>query len=372
MMLHWGKEHLQETLPDDIAARFFQECDTDHPVQFAAEGSFRHPCYNGKTGEVLINLPVPPVRRYSRAKVVKLLSEGIDVRYGKKLIDISIEGDNVTAKFEDGSMESGSLLVGADSANSFVRSWLFDHQEFAGASDLPMIVYNFPMSFPRELALQIKNLPDGVQRLSVHPDHNTWWVIMNLQVDEDVPPEEWVFQMFFTHWSEQLGSDHPAERMKHFKMLGETYAEPWRAVARAVDENRVLPNDRLKHWKNPRLWNNRNGRVTLAGDAAHPFPPRECSEPSRLCRLLTIINADRGQGLNNSFQDAANFVKAITSARNDSGKTMSTALAEYDEEVFERGKLEMETSAKQAFSATHFEEYLESASVKYGVKPLPR
>lgn len=85
-----------------------------------------------------------------------------------------------------------------------------------------------------------------------------------------------------------------------------------------------------------------------------------------------MIDTDRGQGLNNSFQDAANFVKAVMSARDDGGKNIVTALAEYDEEVFERGKLEMETSAKQAFSATHFDEYLESASVRYGLKPLPR
>jgi len=64
-------------------------------------------------------------------------------------------------------------------------------------------------------------------------------------------------------------------RFKFFKARCEEYAEPWRSVGRAVKEGTTIPMDRLTYWEKSKKWDNRGGRMTLCGDAAHPMTPRK-------------------------------------------------------------------------------------------------
>ncbi len=47
---------------------------------------------------------------------------GIEILYGKRLIDISQSYGRVNVAFQDGTSASGSILIGADGVNSFVRN----------------------------------------------------------------------------------------------------------------------------------------------------------------------------------------------------------------------------------------------------------
>lgn len=55
----------------------------------------------------------------------KAKSSGVEIRYGKKLVKFSQDAFSVTAYFEDGQQEKGTLLVGADGLHSTVRNQLF-------------------------------------------------------------------------------------------------------------------------------------------------------------------------------------------------------------------------------------------------------
>nr|POE93533.1 fad-dependent monooxygenase cctm [Quercus suber] len=184
MLLHWGREAVEEVLPADVTEQLFKEAGTDPSLlDFQpSEHAKPMPVYNGKTGELLVDLGWPAIRRYSRAQAVDVLRCGIDVRYGKELIDIVLDDDNNSArlKFKDGSTASGDVVVGTDSANSFVRSWLFHHEPRARVSNLPIIAYNIHAKYPRDLAITLREHPHILNKLVIHPEHTTWYMLAPL------------------------------------------------------------------------------------------------------------------------------------------------------------------------------------------------
>jgi len=50
---------------------------------------------------------------------------------------------------------------------------------------------------------------------------------------------------------------------------------------------------------------------------------------------------------------------------------LKTGMASYNAEVFERGKREIEVSFQQSYDSTHWEAYMQSASVKHNGRPIP-
>lgn len=74
----------------------------------------------------------------------------------------------------------------------------------------------------------------------------------------------------------------------------------------------------------------------------------------------------RGQGLNNALQDSANFVAALRKVK--SGEMgLAQAVQEYDDEVLERGTLEMNISLKQTLFIHNWETLMQSPMVKMGM-----
>jgi 2-polyprenyl-6-methoxyphenol hydroxylase-like FAD-dependent oxidoreductase len=137
--------------------------------------------------------------------------------------------------------------------------------------------------------------------------------------------------------------------MSFFKKRASEYAEPWRSAGLAVSESTQLPLDRGTYWEKSSKWDNRNGHMTLCGDAAHPMTPH------------------RGQGLNNALQDAANFVSAMKDVVGN-GRGLREAVDSYDKEVLERGTTEMGISLKQTLSIHNWETMMQSPLVKMGLR----
>jgi hypothetical protein len=74
---------------------------------------------NAETGEVWFKIP-PTRERYRlhRLKLLNLLSTGVDIKWGKSVKSYDDSSDGVKVYFEDGSLASGSILIGADGNNS--------------------------------------------------------------------------------------------------------------------------------------------------------------------------------------------------------------------------------------------------------------
>jgi hypothetical protein len=149
-------------------------------------------------------------------------------------------------------------------------------------------------------------------------------MIVPVDIHDLNKPEDWKYQICLSTWG-TTHSDSNEERLRVFKEAASNYAEPWRSAVQWLPDDTFIPKDTIKYWANPVIWANWNGKVTLAGDGAHPIVPF------------------RAQGLNNALQDAHNYVQALVAVRD--GKTSLTdAISAYGEEVLARGSAENKLS----------------------------
>lgn len=127
-------------------------------------------------------------------------------------------------------------------------------------------------------------------------------------------PQNWSFQIHHAWWGSPNAADlaDPHVRLQFFKERSSRICEPFATVAAALPEDTVLPADPGQQWS-PIPWDNHNGAVTIAGDAAHSMLPSECQEPIPIVHVMhsDLQHEDRGQGLNNALQDAAELVDGI-------------------------------------------------------------
>ena len=296
MGLHWGSEHLK-SLPPELIAQL-KSAETDPWIYLTPEQETRQPVCNGKTGEIIAYIEAISTRRVSRSRLRKILSQGLDIQFGRKLVDIELSQDAsyVTAICADGLRVTGNTLVGCDAANSFVRTWLLG-EELAKCDEMPMISYNFSCQYSAEQAAWLRNhYSHPLMSVAPHPEQHTWYIQPVLNVKDPNDPSSWVFQHFLSLWTDDDTPLTSKQRLAHFKALAVNYAEPFRSAAVWVKDDTHVPYDRIKHWPSIKRWNNHNGRVTLAGDAAHPMAPCKRSVTRRTaCALLTKTTRSRSR-----------------------------------------------------------------------------
>ncbi|CAO2647494.1 Nn.00g084160.m01.CDS01 [Neocucurbitaria sp. VM-36] len=348
MTLHWGSNHIASCLPPELVERFNEAYADPQQKPDAATGL---PIHNGKTGELIMEMAAEKPYRVSRKKMRNLFKEGIDVQYGKQLERTFIgEDGKVKVEFKDGSTATGDVLVGCDGAKSKVRANICG-EEAAKLTNVPVSMFNFPYKFDAELALRIR-AQNQLFTTSIHPDHGTMFWLSIQDVPDPSAPETWTFQVLQS-WLDSTvppGTDLSTfpSRLAFFKSRSSEWAEPWRSAGLSVAPGTQIPLDQGTYWASASQWDNRSGRLTLCGDAAHPMTPH------------------RGQGLNNALQDSANFVAALRKVV--SGEVgLREAVQGYDDEVLERGRTEMGVSLRQTLFIHSWETLMQSPMVKMGM-----
>ena len=148
-------------------------------------------------------------------------------------------------------------------------------------------------------------------------------------------PEGWQFQIMPTWLADGKTHVGGAQGLAELKELAVHLAEPWKSSLLWIPDDTDVTYSSVSYWPT-REWNSQGGRVTLAGDSAHPVPPH------------------RGQGLNHGIADAHNFVKAVLDIK-DRKKPRTVAIEEYNAELIKRGADEVETSRRNALLVHDFE-----------------
>jgi 2-polyprenyl-6-methoxyphenol hydroxylase-like FAD-dependent oxidoreductase len=135
MSVHWSLPHLTKILPASVIANL-SAAYTDPFYPYADNSVPPIPFFNGPTGAVQVAIPAPNLRRLSRERFRKVLTQGLHIQWGKRLTDIQLgvkQGEApVMLTFDDGSGAEADFFIGADGTNSKVRRWLLGEE--AGAA----------------------------------------------------------------------------------------------------------------------------------------------------------------------------------------------------------------------------------------------
>ncbi|GKZ46144.1 hypothetical protein AbraIFM66951_009044 [Aspergillus brasiliensis] len=273
MALHWSVPHIEACLPSQSFAQL-KSAETNPFEEQDPDVAGNIPLVNGRTGKLLAEIPMPSPRRIVRGKLRDLFRQDIDVHFGQALTDLHVGPDGVTAIFNNGETTvKGTMLIGAD-----------------GVAD-------------------IRN-PDA--------------------------PDTWVFQFTLSIWTDEDPPASEEERRHLFRAYLSTYCEPYKSVAAWLSDDTQISGEKFHYWGNITPWTNHGGRVTLAGDAAHPMVPF------------------RAQGLNNALEDARLYVDAITRVVH-GGQDLESNIKAYDDSAYTRGSMDIKLSNEQMYAYHHWD-----------------
>lgn len=325
MGLHWGAPVLKSLMPDEWWNNI-QSVQVDPHVPTKELDTLKW--LKGDTGETMAAFAFGPFYRLRRSKLRGLLSEGLDIRYEKHLVEVTYSHDrqSITAHFADGTTMAGSILVGADGARSTVRSQLLP-PELSTIEKLPYAATFVQCRFTKEQALYLRSF-HPLFLASAHPN-NTFAFFGMHDAANAQDPSSWTF-FFYISWQSILEEQERtrdwtnAQRLAQQKHLAKDFCDPWKSAYEWTPEGTPVWYMGLTAWEPGcagHRWDNRNGRLTLVGDACHP------------------MSYQRGQGLNHSITDAGKLRDALVEIRN--GADRKQAITTFEDEMIKRGGTEV-------------------------------
>ncbi|KAJ9602506.1 hypothetical protein H2200_013049 [Cladophialophora chaetospira] len=345
MTLHFGQEYLSKCIPPELMARLNETCCDP----FFSEKLTSWPMYNAQTGEKLFDMQGFNPLRVSRRKLRALLSEAVEVHYGKRIVSVSRSDGSATATFADGSTATGVLIVGCEGVHSIVREALVG-KEAAANSPIDIQMINTCWTLPVDVAL-LQRKAHPIFRLGYHPS-NVQWVTAIQDVKDPNDPSSFLFQQAISWPGKPLVEDFPDHkaRVEFIKEKALAFAEPWRSAGLNVPADQHVHIDPIEMWRPDMDWTSSPlwPHFTLAGDAAHNMPPF------------------RGQGLNNGFQDAEKLVSELLGVK-DGTKTLEEAVRAYEEEMKPRALTEIDVSLMQGRMAHDWEGLLSAPGFRAGM-----
>ncbi|PTB49761.1 hypothetical protein M431DRAFT_125405 [Trichoderma harzianum CBS 226.95] len=348
LTIHWALTDLRNVLPHDIISRFEDCLVNPEAAEKGIPGNFQY--LNLKTGARVEAWPIPlgAASRVSREKLLALLMEGLDIKWSKALDTISYPSSTtVTARFADGTSETGNLIVGCDGSRSAVRRNLCPttYQN----NRLPVRLIGMRVEFPVERVQVCKEI-------DVHffqggdPATNVyfWFSFIHLpRPTDDLKIATCQIMLSWPYRAGFLGRAEPTdmpttnqERLAWLRSLAKDWAEPFRGIANDIPDDTELREIVLEDWPpQPNGWDNHNGTVTLVGDAAHG---------------MTMF---RGEAANHGVIDVSVLTKLLFSddVCQQKENALSLAVQAYEDEMIERTRPAVLKSRQACIDANNYE-----------------
>lgn len=263
---------------------------------------------NLETLEAKFRIPPNKRRRVNREKLRKALLQGVAdrVQWGKKLSNVELldggsgevdGGGGVRAVFSDGSSVEGSMLIGAEGSSSQTRKYLVpdNYRNY----QLPVRLIGAAVDLTPEQVQPLRDI-DPLLFQGCHPETgNFLWISMMAtpEVNGTKGTDKETYRVqFIISWlvksSDEQFSASDAERVSAMKRRAAEFNPILRKAVELIPETAPTMEIPLQDWP-CQEWDNRNGRVTLVGDAAH---------------AMTMY---RGEAANHGMLDAFRLVGAI-------------------------------------------------------------
>ncbi|EAU31764.1 predicted protein [Aspergillus terreus NIH2624] len=348
MAIHWALPLLDEILPGEVREKL--PTIACNPVAGIHSGLY--PIIHGETGDLITGVPYKDGLRVPRSRMRELCAEGIDVQYGKCLVDVAFNesGKGVIAAFSDGTLVSGSIIVGADGSRSRVRETAMRDPEKASVTKFPIFHTNMTVCYnDAEKAKYVRErYPTSYLALSEKCFH----AFQSISSMPDGPdhPESWVFHMAMAWLGDSDNTMGYPERLALIKARAEGMGEPARSAFLWMPDDTEVHKADISYWIS-QPWDNRHGRLTLVGDAAHPMPPY------------------RGQGLNHCICDVSHLLAALLSVCQGTN-ALEDAIRAYEAEMIPRGKEEVSCSVENGLMLHDWNKIQESPVFRRGFKPM--
>ena len=320
LTVHWALDALETCLPEDLFDRL-ESIQVDPTL-----GDSRRFCFiNLATGQPKYVIPPTKRHRVNRQLLGNLLSEGIDISYNKSLAGFDVKNNEVSVSFTDGTSTKGCLLVGTDGRNSKTRRLLLG-DKLGGLNPLPVRSIGATVTMTPEEFAPIKSI-DPLLFQGTHPETGVYlWFslvsspIINGSLGTENPYYEGqlIQSWLYNHESDEV-PETDKERLEIFKRNAQVFDSRLRGVLLSLPEDTKVLHIRLVDWV-PMPWDNRNGRVTVAGDGAH------------------AMTSYRGEAFNHGIADAAILSRNIASAwhSTDTENTIQAAVDRYEEDMRSR------------------------------------
>ncbi|KAH6856168.1 hypothetical protein B0I37DRAFT_301586 [Chaetomium sp. MPI-CAGE-AT-0009] len=321
ILIHWAMPLFQKLLPEHVAEKLPEAlCNPDLNSDEEAESL---PVFNGETGELLFKNKVPGARRVSRQRLRGLLARDLDeagvIRWGKQLAgfthDEGSEAGPVRLQFEDGTTYDADYVLGADGSSSKLRQLLFDGDE-AARVQLSGFMFATAIVQYGDAARCAADRSCFVVMYAGAPDALSRWTTMWVKI----------WRKSVTPLPEGVTAGQQA--LDYLKATTKDQAEPFQSFIDWTPDGSQCYIDEMKYWVS-KPFDNRGGRITLAGDAAHPM----------------LIY--RGQGFQHAILDASQYLDALVKVR-EGAEARELAISAYDADMIERGAKAVQQSVQEA------------------------
>ena len=349
MSIQWALPLLSDLLPSDLHQKL-QTASVDPNYTFPDTGNSM-PVYNASTGEHLKSIPLAKMLRVSRQKFRALLAEGLEIQYNKSFRSLRTleDGPSLTALFADGSSATGTLIVGADGANSIVRDAVFTGGE-GQAQHIPYGGWNLHVCYnDASTALSIRKSLSPIMAIGAHP--SGYWLWLSVQdVPDPANSESWVFQLQWTRKLEEGKEDFSHIDLAQLKTeAAEAFAEPFKTAWTRIPDGTPLPTNKISIFQPLPIPDDLfKGRVVLLGDAAH------------------AMSFHRGQGLNHGNADAAKLTEMLAAVSSGQKSSAELAVLEYEGEMIKRAGEEVAISKMNTEMVHEWEKLMGSPFMQRG------
>ncbi|KAL2809071.1 hypothetical protein BJX63DRAFT_406984 [Aspergillus granulosus] len=344
--LHWALQYIQTLLPQETLQRI-QDAQVDPDVARNDNGNFLF--INLATGEPKFKIP-PSVRwRVNREKMRKALLVGIEdhVHWGKRVDGISFAADGRPQLVFDGDEQaeqhvSGKLVVGIEGSRSIVRRFL--RPDAYRNDQLPVRFTGVAVDLTPDEAEPLRNM-DPLLFQGCHPETGVFFWFSTLETPAIHLRGLYRAQINMS-WVVKTAEDEVPDtdeaRLENMKKRAAGFAPFLLEAIQRTPKGTPVLEITLADWE-CLPWDNRGGKVTLAGDAAH------------------AMVMYRGEAANHGLLDIFHLTEAITDIY--AGANQSTVIDKYESEMRERTAPAVRLSRQACMEAHAWDQLTEGSAI---------